>query len=283
MRLRLEVAYDGTQFFGWAPQPRRRTVAGCLVDAFTKLFGANGFTGLTVAGRTDSGVHATGQVCHLDVEAQAFQRLGRSHGPAGSPTDPADSLVRRLAGLLPPDLRVRAVAIAPQGFDARFSALTRRYEYRVTDEPSGGDPLQRHRTLHWPRRLDGGLLNAASAPLVGEHNFAAFCRRREHATTIRAISELTWRVAEPHIYVATVEADAFCWSMVRSLVGALLAVGDGRRPIEWPAALLRQNFRADEVVVVPAHGLTLVSVTYPATSAEMAARDVKTRNLRLLR
>ena len=282
VRLRLDLAYDGTEFSGWAIQPGRRTVAGSLTEALGRVFGAGGARGLTVAGRTDAGVHATGQVCHIDVDPAAFERLGRAHGSA-PPSSPADSLVRRLAGLLPPDVRVRAASVAPFGFDARFAALARRYEYRVTDADGGGDPLQRHRTLHWPRRLDLTALNAASAGLIGEHDFAAFCRRREHATTIRALTELSWRPVGPEVYAATVEADAFCWSMVRSLVGALLTVGDGRRPVDWPARLLTESRRVDDVAVAPAHGLTLVSVTYPPTGAEMSARDGATRKLRSTR
>jgi tRNA pseudouridine38-40 synthase len=266
VRVRLDVGYDGTDFSGWAVQPGRRTVAGTLGAELARVFGTA--DGLTVAGRTDAGVHATGQVCHVDV-------------PAGAWVDRGATLVRRLAGLLPPDLRVYAAAAVPAGFDARFSALARRYEYQVTDAPHGADPLRARYTLAWPRPLDLPSLVAASAGLVGEHDFAAYCRRKEHATTVRAIGELSWRRGADGVLVAAVRADAFCQSMVRSLVGALLAVGDGRRPVPWPAGLLSRTVRADEVVVAPPHGLTLVRVDYPPV-AEFADRARLTRARRVL-
>jgi tRNA pseudouridine38-40 synthase len=265
VRLRLDVAYDGTDFSGWAAQPQRRTVAGELAAVLERLFGT--VDGLTVAGRTDAGVHATGQVCHVDVPEERWAAL-------------AGALVRKLAGLLPPDVRVHAVTEVPAEFDARFSALSRRYEYRVTDAPHGAEPLRRRDTVAWPRPLDAGLLNAAAAGLIGEHDFAAFCRRKEHATTIRAVSRLDWRRDPDGILVATVQADAFCWSMVRSLVGAQLFVGDGRRPPEWPGSLLSRTVRADEVTVAPAHGLTLVEVLYPADGTQLRERAELTRRRR---
>jgi len=263
-RVRLDLGYDGTDFSGWAVQPGRRTVAGELGLALDRLFGAGGATGLTVAGRTDAGVHATGQVCHVDV-----------------PDDPyGDSLVRRLAGLLPPDVRVYRATVVPDVFDARFSALSRRYEYRVTDAPFGAEPLARRTTLAWPRPVDLDVLNAAAVGLTGQHDFAAYCRRKEHATTIRAISRLDWRRLPDGVLVATVEADAFCQAMVRSLVGALLMAGDGRRPVDWPASLLSRTDRSNEVVVVGPHGLTLVAVAYPEGVDALAERAEVTRNLR---
>ncbi len=265
MRLRLDVAYDGTDFSGWAAQPDRRTVAGVLGTALDTLF--RDWTGLTVAGRTDAGVHATGQVCHVDVPGDAWEAL-------------AGTLVRRLAALLPADVRVRAATEVPDGFDARFSALGRGYEYRVTDAPYGADPLRRHDTLAWPRPLALERLNEAAARMVGEHDFAAYCRRKEYATTVRAVRRLDWRRDPDGVLVASVDADAFCQAMVRSLVGALLAVGDGRRAVPWPGDLLRRRERANEVVVAPPHGLTLVSVAYPADPAEYAPRAELTRRLR---
>lgn len=219
---------------------------------------------LTVAGRTDAGVHATGQVAHADV-------------PAGS-ADPGE-LARRLARLLPGDLRVTAVRQVPAAFDARFSALRRHYRYRVCDAPWGVDPLDRHDTLAHHRRLDEALMNSAAPALLGEHDFAAFCRRREGATTVRALQRLQWTRDEPHLLVAQVTADAFCHSMVRSLVGALLAVGEGRRPPTWPTDLLRRSTRASEVTVAPAHGLALVAVDYPPDD-QLAVRADQTRALR---
>ncbi len=267
VRLRLDVSYDGRDFSGWAAQPSRRTVAGVLVEALGRLAGADTPLGLTVAGRTDAGVHATGQVCHIDLPARVWESL-------------SGSLVRRLAALMPADARVRAVTPVPDTFDARFSATYRRYEYRVADTPWGPEPLRRHDTLHWVRPLDLDRLRAAAAGLVGEHDYAAYCKRKEHATTVRAITRLDWRRDPDGVAVATVQADAFCQAMVRSLVGAMLTVGDGRRDPSWPAALLRLRERSSEVTVAPAHGLTLVAVGYPAET-EYARRADATRRLRV--
>jgi len=210
---------------------------------------------LTVAGRTDAGVHATGQVAHADV--------------------PQLPDVRRLAGVLPPDVRVRAVREVPAAFDARFAALWRRYEYRIADDAPAADPLRRRFVLAWPRPLDVPAMAQAATGLLGLHDFAAFCSRREGATTVRALERLDVTREGAEI-VATVVADAFCHSMVRSLVGALLAVGEGRRSPDWPAELLARTSRADEVSVAPPHGLTLVAVGYPPDD-ELAARAEATR------
>ncbi|MGH3657387.1 MAG: tRNA pseudouridine(38-40) synthase TruA [Micromonosporaceae bacterium] len=258
------MAYDGTHFSGWAVQPDQRTVAGVLSDALATLFREP--AGLTVAGRTDAGVHATGQVCHVDLPVTTWSEL-------------ADVAVRRLAGVLPHDVRVTAAAEVPGDFDARFSALRRRYAYRVGDEPWGVNPVRRQDTLAWPRPLDVDRLNQAAAPMLGEHNFAAYCRRKEHGTTIRTLQKFQWRRDPDGVVVASVAADAFCQAMVRSLVGGLLPVGDGRRPVEWPESLLARTERASEVGVVPAHGLTLVGVDYPAPG-QYAARAEATRNRR---
>ncbi|MEE6305791.1 tRNA pseudouridine(38-40) synthase TruA [Plantactinospora veratri] len=267
-RVRLDVAYDGGAFSGWAAQPGRRTVAGVLVEALTRIVGADRVSGLTVAGRTDAGVHASGQVCHLDLPSPVWRQS-------------AETLLRRLAGVLPPDVRVRAVTEVPAEFDARFSATFRRYEYRVTDAPYGAEPLRRHEVLAWPRPLDLAALNEAAAGLVGEHDFAAYCRRKENATTVRELTRLDWRRDPDGLLVATVQADAFCQSMVRSLVGAMLVAGDGRRPVDWPGGLLGRRERASEVSVAPPHGLTLVAVGYPEDPAEYASRALRTRRLRL--
>lgn len=267
VRLRLDVSYDGGDFSGWAAQPGRRTVAGVLAEALGRLVGPETPLGLTVAGRTDAGVHASGQVCHIDLPAPAWETL-------------SGSLLRRLAALMPPDARVRAVTPVPDTFDARFSATYRRYEYRVADTPWGAEPLRRHDTLHWVRPLGLDRLGAAAAGLVGEHDYAAYCKRKEHATTVRAITRLDWRRDPDGVVLATVQADAFCQAMVRSLVGAMLTVGDGRRDPAWPASLLRMTERSSEVTVAPAHGLTLVAVGYPAET-EYARRADATRRLRV--
>jgi tRNA pseudouridine38-40 synthase len=216
---------------------------------------------LTVAGRTDAGVHAAGQVAHCDL--------------AGIPEGFRD----RLARALPADVRVRSIRPAPPGFDARFSAARRHYAYRVCDHQWSADPLRRRDTVTWPRPLDLDRLNFSAALLLGEHDFAAFCRRREGATTIRELQRLTWTRLPDEVLVAEVSADAFCHSMVRSLVGALLAVGEGRKPPAWPATLLTARTRASSVTVAPAHGLTLTRVDYPPDE-ELAARAEQTRRVR---
>jgi tRNA pseudouridine38-40 synthase len=261
VRVRLAIAYDGGRFSGWAAQPGRRTVQGVLEEALTRLLRVP--VALTVAGRTDAGVHATGQVAHTDLPATA-------DGP---------ELMRRLARLLPPDVRVRSVQPAPAGFDARFSALWRRYAYRVADDPVAADPLRRYDTLTWARRLDRDAMQAAADRLLGEHDFAAFCRRREGASTVRTLQQLDWARDATGVLTATVRADAFCHSMVRSLVGALHAVGEGRRPPDWPAAQLARTDRSGEVTVAPAHGLTLLEVGYPP-DGELSARAAATRRRR---
>jgi tRNA pseudouridine38-40 synthase len=213
------------------------------------------------AGRTDTGVHARGQVVHVDVPEASYD----------------DRLLRRLNGILPPDVRVRAVAPAPEGFDARFSALWRRYAYRVADAPALVDPLSRGHVLAWPRPLDLAALNQACAPLLGLRDFAAFCKRRDGATTVRTLLDLAWTRDEAGLAVATVRADAFCHHMVRSLVGCLLAVGDGRREPSWPAAVMTAAVRDPAVAVVPAHGLTLEEVGYPDDLAGLVAQAEQAR------
>lgn len=259
VRLRLDVAYDGTPYNGWARQPGQATVQGALEEALATVLRVP--VALTVAGRTDAGVHATGQVCHLDL-----------------PAEPPDGLVRRVNALLDPAIRVIGTSVAPEGFDARFSALGRRYAYRVADAAYGALPTRRHDTATHPRPVALRRLQAASKPLVGLRDFAAFCRRREGATTVRTLRRLTWVRDVDGVLVARLEADAFCHQMVRSLVGALLLAGDGRKPTDWPAALLAGGVRAG-APVAPANGLTLVEVRYPAAS-RLAARARATRRRR---
>jgi tRNA pseudouridine38-40 synthase len=223
---------------------------------------------LTVAGRTDAGVHARGQVVHADVPSGAWDAAG-------------PHALRRLASALPPDVRVRQVAVAPDGFDARFSALWRRYSYRVCDDVAFADPLRRGDTYWHLRPLDLAAMNVAGRSLLGEHDFAAFCRRRDGATTVRALRRLDWQRSADGVAVACVVADAFCHNMVRSLVGAMLPVGDGSRPVQWPAAVLAAVARDPAVRVVPPHGLCLEEVRYPPPG-ELAARAAQTRQVREL-
>jgi tRNA pseudouridine38-40 synthase len=270
VRLRIDLAYDGSGFSGWAAQPGRRTVEEVLTEALGRVLRLPGPPNLTVAGRTDAGVHARGQVVHADVPAADWTAA------TGQPAGP----LARLAAVLPADVRVRAVGPAPDGFDARFSALWRRYSYRVCDDPARADPLRRHETLWTRRRLDLAAMNEAAQSLTGEHDFAAFCRRREGATTIRTLRVLNWHRDGDQAAIATVVADAFCHNMVRALVGALLAVGEARRPPGWPAEVLAAAVRDPAVRVVAPHGLCLEEVGYPP-APELAARAAHTRRVRV--
>lgn len=370
MRLRLDLAYDGTAFAGWAAQRDQRTVQGELEAALARILRRDDLPHLVVAGRTDAGVHARGQVAHLDLppaprldvpagtfaepddaSAEAptlpavpprslihgdFQVVSDSEStsnstwimgkerrdvPAGTSAEPddasaeaavawenavpgvvpgsplpevpdttgelladlreggTDQLLRRLNGTLPHDIRIRRVSLAPKDFDARFCGVSRTYSYRIADRPEAVDPLRRFDTLHWPRSLELALLQEASAGLVGLHDFAAFCKRRENASTIRALLRLDWTRDESGVLIATVQADAFCHSMVRSLMGALIAVGERRQPATWPASLLQLDVRCSGVLVAPPQGLTLEHVEYPPDD-QLAARQLMTRRPR---
>lgn len=275
VRLRLDIAYDGTDFAGWAAQAGQRTVAGTLDEALSTVFRVP--VVLRAAGRTDTGVHATGQVAHVDVPADALSHARpRTARPAGEPE--FAPLVRRLARFLPADVRVRDIVRAPSGFDARFSALRRHYEYRLTLAAHGAEPQQARFVTPWARRLDIAAMNAASQELLGLHDFAAFCRHRPGATTIRDLQRLEW-VADGDAVTVYVTADAFCWNMVRSVVGALLAVGEHRRQTDWVPGLLDADRRSSAFAAAPARGLTLVGVDYPPDD-ELAARTAVTRDVR---
>ncbi len=276
VRLRLDIAYDGTEFTGWAAQDGYRTVAGVLEETFSTIFRTP--TRVFGAGRTDTGVHATGQVAHLDVVTDALAHVYPRHARPGEPE--FRPLVRRLARFLPQDVRVRDITRAPAGFDARFSALRRHYEYRLSLAPFGVEPQSARYVTTWTRPLDLEAMNAASRYLVGLHDFAAFCRHRPGATTIRDLQRLDW-VRDGDAVTAYVSADAFCWSMVRSLVGALLAVGEGRRKPSWCASLLTADARSSDFAAAPPRGLTLTGVDYPPDD-ELAARITVTRDLRTL-
>lgn len=260
VRVRLDLAYDGAAFHGWASQPGLRTVQGEIESAIATVLRLPTPPRLTCAGRTDTGVHARGQVAHVELDD----------------VDVGD-LERRLTRILPSDIALWRLAEAPAGFDARFSALERRYAYRLRDD-GAGDPLTRGFVVAWPRRIDVAAMNAAATHLLGEHDFAAFCRKREGATTIRELRELAVQRRDA-VVETTVRADAFCHSMVRALMGALVAVGEGRFEPEWAADVLRGRARDSRVKVMPAHGLVLEEVRYPAAEA-MAERAVESRRMR---
>jgi tRNA pseudouridine38-40 synthase len=271
VRVRLDLAYDGRDFHGWAAQPSLRTVQGALEEALTTVLRTP--TAVTCAGRTDTGVHARGQVVHLDATDEALAAA------AGRRGDAFTGLVQRLNGLLDDDVHVRTARQVPDAFDARFGALWRRYAYRLADDPRTADPLTRGHVVSWPRALDDEACQEATAALLGEHDFAAYCKRREGATTVRRLLDLTWTRRTDGVVEVGVRADAFCHHMVRSLVGALVAVGEGRRDPAWPGQVLEQGERDPGVLVMPAHGLTLEEVAYPPDE-DLAARAAQTRMVR---
>ena len=261
-RLRIDLAYDGSNFAGWAKQPDRRTVQECIEEALAKISRISPET--IVAGRTDAGVHATGQVIHVDI-------------PEGVALD---DLVYKLNRILDEDIRIHNISIAPEAFHARFSALRRYYRYKILDENKVLDPLARLDVATWYRPLDVDVMNETSALLLGEHDFAAFCKYREGATTIRTLEKYEWKRNSEGILVADIVADAFCYSMVRNLVGAVVCVADGRFNPEWIVGVLNNKERVSDSLVFPARGLTLYQVDYPSDAQllERAKITIARRN-----
>ncbi|MFF4900233.1 tRNA pseudouridine(38-40) synthase TruA [Streptomyces sp. NPDC001068] len=268
VRVRLDLSYDGSGFHGWAKQAGgKRTVQGEIEDALRVVTRSQETTyELTVAGRTDAGVHARGQVAHVDL-------------PAGVWEEQREKLLKRLAGRLPKDVRVWTLQEAPAGFNARFAALWRRYVYRVGDRPGGVDPLLRGHVLWHDWELDVAVMDTAAKSLVGEHDFAAYAKKREGATTIREILGFGVSRRGDGVVEIEVRADAFCHNQVRSMVGALLFVGDGHRGVEWPRKVLDAGVRDSAVHVVRPHGLTLEEVAYPAAD-QLLERQRQARRVR---
>jgi tRNA pseudouridine38-40 synthase len=256
-RLRMDLSYDGTNFSGWGRQPDRRTVQQTVEEAISIVAQHKAET--IVAGRTDAGVHATGQVIHVDLPESLEL------------TD----LAYKLNRILDEDIRINNIEIAPAAFHARFSALRRYYEYRILDENKVIPPLARFNTEGWYRPLDVDVMNNASALLIGTHNYAAFCKFREGATTIRTLETFQWRRDREGYLVGDVVADAFCYSMVRNLVGAIVCVADGRKDASWITTLLEDKERVSDSLVFPGRGLTLYKVDYP-DAAELVERAAKT-------
>lgn len=286
-RIRLDIAYDGTDFNGWTRQPGLPTVQGTIETALATLFRRHPpEPTLVVAGRTDAGVHAQGQVAHLDLDEEQIAsilrpRKQRNASPAD--VDAAAALRRRLTGVLGPDagIVITHARLAPPGFDARFSAVWRRYEYRIADAAAVRDPLQRRRTTWLPAALDLAAMNEAAGSLVGLHDFATYCKPREGATTIRTLQAFTWHRDEDGVLVANLQADAFCHGMVRALVGGCVAVGEGKLAPQRLRELRDAVQRSNAFIVMPARGLTLLAVGYP-DDAELATRAEQTRARREL-
>ena len=282
-RFRLDLAYQGTDFNGWARQPGQRTVQGELESALATIFRRFGSPPvLTVAGRTDAGVHAVGQVAHLDLDEAQVAVLRKPHGKR-PPLAAHEALARRVNGILgpAPDVVVMDASEAPAGFDARFSALWRRYEYRVADRQSRRDPLQRHRTAWVSSDLDVDGMDQGAHGMLGLHDFASYCKAREGATTIRTLQAYSWRRDADGVLIAEVVADAFCHSMVRALVGACVEVGEGTLAPGDLVVLRDERRRTSAYKTMPARGLTLMEVGYPE-GAELALRAERIRALREL-
>ena len=252
-RLRIDIAYDGTAFFGWATQPDQRTIQDLVEEAVARI--SRGDVESVVAGRTDAGVHATGQVIHIDLPDAVF----------------ADGLTYRdlrykLNRILDEDVRIMEISDAPEGFHARFSALSRIYTYKILDNNEVIAPLSRYDVAPWYRPLDVDLMNKASALVLGHHDFAAFCKFKEGGTTIRTLEKYQWHRDSEGLLIAEVVADAFCYSMVRNLVGAAVCVADGRKDPSWMAELLANKERVSDSLVFPARGLSLTRVEYPSNN-----------------
>jgi len=254
LRFRIDFSYDGANFSGWARQPDQRTIQGEMESALSGL--TRNKVELVVAGRTDAGVHATSQVAHCDLPVRD------KYGKAWSTQD----LVYRLNRMLTEEIRIKSISLAPSYFHARFSALRRTYIYKIADGQRQIDPLKRFDIVSWYRHLDLSRLNEASSRLLGEHDFATFCKPGGSGTTIRTLEKFSWERLGDGTLLATVAADAFCYSMVRNVVGAVVCVGEGRFEPEWISALLQNKTRVSESMVFPARGLTLVGVDYPSDS-----------------
>ena len=289
VRVRVDLAYDGACFSGWAKQPGLVTVEGCLEEAFELVLREP--VRLTVAGRTDAGVHAGHQVLHLDVPAPRWEGLAGRSGDG-----PGEALVRKVNGALSrvlgrvghplrPGARpveIGAVALSrarevPASFDARFSALSRTYLYRIADGPMRRTPL--NRTYSWALKdaVDPGELSRAAEPLLGLHDFLSFCKPRPGATTVRELHQLSFARGEGGLIEATVRADAFCHNMVRALVGACVAVAEGRREPGWLAGRIQSPARDSSIRLAPPEGLMLRRIDYPETPEDWAGRAEATR------
>lgn len=260
-RLRLDLAYDGTNYAGWAKQPDQRTLQGSIEDALAKLVRTPVNT--VVAGRTDAGVHATGQVLHVDIP----EGLEASRYRPEKDIWDFDHFKFRLNQMLEEDIRILRVDHAPLNFDARFSASARHYRYKLLDNNRDLMPLQRFDTATWFRPLDIDLMNQASAAMLGRHDFFTFCRFRDGGTTVRTLLEFTWNRDASGLVVCDIAADGFGWNMVRNLVGAAVCVGEGRFEAGWMAEILNQATRVSDSYVFPARGLTLAQVDYPDAAA----------------
>ena len=248
LRVRIDLAYDGTHYSGWAKQPDQRTIQEEIETALAKITQSPIET--VVAGRTDAGVHASGQVIHFDVPENSEIK----------------ELLFKLNRMLDEDIRILKVTVMDKGFHARFSATARSYTYKILDGNQVVSPLHRLDVAPWYRKLDVEILNSASALLLGKHDFAAFCKFREGATTVRNLTGFKWLRDDEGYLIADISANAFCYSMVRNLVGAVVCVAEGRNNLDWISAMLANKERVPDSLVFVARGLTLRHVEYPHES-----------------
>ncbi len=302
VRLRIDLAYDGTGFYGWAKQPDMRTVQGEIERVLHTVLRVpeddrTEPLRLTVAGRTDTGVHASHQVCHLDVNEETLQRcVGHMDVSAHI------ALERRLQRMLPTDIAIHSIQIAPNGFDARFSALERTYVYRIADRSSEVDPRSRNFVLHIDDYLDIESMNQAAAMTIGLHDFGSFATPNPGGTTIREVKTAYWRrigerplvpddmtmgeryrtpALESGLLCFTIVADAFARNMVRSLVNGCVQVGVGKRSVEWFAEKMATPLREGSTGPIAPQGLTLEHIEYPEDGL-LAARAEAIRAKRTL-
>ncbi len=268
-RLRIDLAYDGTNYAGWAKQPDQRTLQGSVEEVLEKLVRIPVNT--VVAGRTDAGVHASGQVLHVDIPAI----LEASRYRPDEDIWDFDHFKFRLNQMLMEDIRILKVASAPANFDARFTATSRHYRYKLLDGNRDLAPLRRFDTATWFRPLEIDLMNEASAALLGKRDFFTFCRFREGGSTVRTLQEFRWSRDSDGFVICDIAADGFGWNMVRNLVGAAVCVGEGRFEVSWMSEILSRATRISDSYVFPARGLTLALVDYPddGTLADIALSE----------
>lgn len=263
-RARITLSYDGTDFFGWGKQSDKRTIQGELESALSTLY--KGKIDTVVAGRTDAGVHATAQVCHVDIPDRDFGFE-------------ISDLAYRLNRILSDEIRIKSVERVIGDFHARFGALRRHYIYKIKDGNGFIEPVKRLDIAPWYRDLDIDLMNQAAKTLLGEHDFFSYAKYRENSTTIRDLQRFDFERDTEGVIIAHVSADAFCYNMVRSLIGTMVYIGEGRFPISWAREILERRERPSDSLVFPAKGLTFFGVDYPA-EADLSARASKVMGLR---
>lgn len=244
LRFRLDLSYDGTNYAGWAKQPDQHTIQGALESALSKIIGID--VEILAGGRTDAGVHATGQVAHIDIP-ETFTET--------------ENLAYRINRVLNPDIRVKRIALAPKDFHARFSAKSRSYIYKIIDNNDVVPPLNRLDTATWYRKLDERAMNMAVKALLGKHDFKAFCKHNPDLNTVRDLKEFKFR-RNGNLLEARVTANAFCYSMVRNLIGAAVCIGESRYEKDWIIKVLEERERVSDSYVFPASGLTLAEIKY---------------------